>query len=98
MDIYLFVYFYRYETENGISAEETGKLANVGTKDEALRARGFYKYTGPDNTPYSISYTADENGFVAAGNHIPTPVPLPEALVKAIEFHKKAIAEASNRQ
>lgn len=81
---------FRYETENNIVAEETGKLENVGTDLEALRAKGFFKYTGPDNVVYSIAYKADENGFVAEGKHIPTEPPLPEAIVKAIEDLRKA--------
>lgn len=76
---------FRYETENNIEAEETGKLFNKGSDLEALRANGFFKYTGPDNVVYSLSYTADENGFVAEGKHLPTDPPLPEALVRALE-------------
>lgn len=86
------VIFFSYETENNIVAEETGKLENQGTDAEAIRAKGFFKYTGPDNVVYSIGYTADENGFVAEGKHIPTEPPLPEAIVKAIEDLRKAAA------
>lgn len=83
----------RYETENGISAEESGKLANPGTDAEAIRAKGFFRYTGPDNVLYSVTYTADENGFLPEGDHLPTPPPLPDALIKAIEFHRAANAK-----
>lgn len=53
-----------------------------------MEAKGFYTYTGPDNVVYTVHYTADENGFVAQGDHLPTPPPLPEALVRALEAQR----------
>ncbi|KAF5293138.1 hypothetical protein FQA39_LY13748 [Lamprigera yunnana] len=79
-------YHWLYETENGITAEESGKLANKGTEKEGMKAKGFYQYTGPDNVLYTIGYTADENGYVAVGNHIPTPPPIPIEIKRSLEF------------
>lgn len=39
-----------------------------------------------------ISYTADENGFQAVGDALPTPVPLPEENLRAIAEHEAALA------
>jgi hypothetical protein len=75
----------RYETENKIIAEESGKLHNVGTDAETMRAKGFFQYTGPDNVVYTVQYTADENGFIPVGDHLPTPPPIPAELAKALE-------------
>ncbi|XP_017785747.1 PREDICTED: larval cuticle protein LCP-30-like [Nicrophorus vespilloides] len=84
-------YQWEYETENGIIAEENGKVVNKGNKDaEAMRAKGYYKYTGPDNIVYTVSYTADENGFIAKGNHLPTPPPIPSEIIKALELQRAA--------
>lgn len=77
--------FSRYETENGISAAESGKLANKGSQNEAMQASGFFRYTGPDNVVYTVSYRADENGFQPEGAHLPTPPPIPEAILKSLE-------------
>ncbi|RZB40246.1 Chitin bind 4 domain containing protein [Asbolus verrucosus] len=83
-------YHWEYETENKIIAEESGKLHNVGTDAEAMRAKGFFQYTGPDNVVYTVEYTADENGFNPVGNHLPTPPPIPEAIAKALEVDRAA--------
>lgn len=34
-------------------------------------------YTGPDGRVYKTSYIADELGFRAVGDHLPTPPPAP---------------------
>nr|AAL16187.1 larval cuticle protein precursor [Apriona germarii] len=65
-------YNYAYDTSNGISAQENGQVINAGTDNEAIAARGQFTYTGPDGVQYSVSYTADENGFQPVGAHIPS--------------------------
>ena len=76
-----------YETGNGISAQEQGYLKNAGQKDlEAQVATGSYSYTGPDGVLYTITYTADENGFQAQGAHLPTPPPIPEAIARSLNL------------
>ncbi|XP_028038885.1 pupal cuticle protein 27-like [Bombyx mandarina] len=72
-------YSYAYETENGIYAEENGVAAN------GVEAQGGYSYTGDDGQVYTIRYTADQNGFVAQGDHIPTAPPVPEEILRALE-------------
>ncbi|CAH1983131.1 unnamed protein product [Acanthoscelides obtectus] len=79
-------YRYLYETENGILAEEEGHLAAVGQKEEAIQARGYFTYTGPDNVVYRVDYTSDENGFNPVGDHLPTPPPIPEAILRSLEY------------
>ncbi|XP_076272257.1 cuticle protein 3-like [Rhynchophorus ferrugineus] len=80
-------YRYNYETGNGITAEEQGEARGDGTK-----AHGSYSFTAPNGEQISITYTADENGFVPQGSAIPTPPPIPEAILKALE--ENAAAEA----
>ncbi|XP_063540267.1 pupal cuticle protein 36a-like [Cydia strobilella] len=72
-------YSYAYETENGIYAEESGVATN------GVEAQGSYSYTGDDGQVYTISYTADQNGFVPVGDHLPTAPPVPEEILKALE-------------
>ncbi|XP_072943008.1 uncharacterized protein [Epargyreus clarus] len=70
---------YAFEAENGIYAEENGVATN------GVEAQGGYTYTGDDGQIYSIRYTADQNGFVPQGDHLPTPPPIPEEILKALE-------------
>ncbi|KAJ8717624.1 hypothetical protein PYW07_005554 [Mythimna separata] len=72
-------YAYSFETENGIYAEESGVATN------GVQAQGGYSYTGDDGKVYSVRYTADENGFRPEGDHLPTPPPIPEEILKALE-------------
>lgn len=73
-------YQYRYETENGIFAQEDGIVS------EGTNAEGYYKYTGPDSILYEVSYKAGIDGFVPVGAHIPTPPPIPPLILKALQW------------
>lgn len=57
------LYYYSYETSNGLSREETGEVVNVGTENEHIVVRGSYSYIDADGNMQEISYTADENGY-----------------------------------
>ncbi|XP_039759611.1 hornerin-like [Pararge aegeria] len=79
-------YLYSYETSNGISVEESGVATN------GVKAQGGFSYTGDDGQSYSLTYTADENGFQPQGEHLPTPHPIPEEILKSIEENSRAAA------
>ncbi|CAD7090698.1 unnamed protein product [Hermetia illucens] len=72
-------YHYVYQTSNGIAAEESG----VG----AHQAQGGFSYTSPEGAPIKVSYTADENGFHPDGAHLPIPPPIPEEILKSLEWN-----------
>ncbi|XP_055320732.1 larval cuticle protein 65Ag1-like [Sitodiplosis mosellana] len=78
-------YSYAYETSNGIAAKEQGQLKQIGS-ESGIAAQGSYQYTAPDGTPVQIQYVADENGFQPQGAAIPTPPPLPAAIIRALEY------------
>ncbi|CAB3224335.1 unnamed protein product [Arctia plantaginis] len=82
-------YRYSYETGNGISAHESGAPRASGPEGLAVTAEGGYSYTAPNGQQISLSYTADENGFHPVGSHIPTPPPIPEAILRSIEFNRQ---------
>ncbi|XP_059620069.1 endocuticle structural glycoprotein SgAbd-2 [Phlebotomus argentipes] len=77
----------QWETGNNIVAEETGFLKdfNENTPNGVLVQQGSYSYTAPDGQLVNVHYTADEGGFRATGDHIPTPPPIPEEIQKGLE-------------
>ncbi|KAJ8947815.1 hypothetical protein NQ314_008538 [Rhamnusium bicolor] len=85
-----------YETGNGISANERGDLIGSGP-DAGIAAQGAYQYTSPEGVPVSIQYLADQNGFQPSGNVLPTPPPIPEAILRSLQYNE-AHPETPQRQ
>lgn len=78
--------FFRFETENKIKHNEVGQLKNAGSEDEAEEVRGSYSYTAPDGQVITVNYIANEFGFQPEGAHLPTPPPIPEAILKSLQL------------
>ena len=76
---------YTYETENRISASAQGRPGNGPPGEEGQNISGQFSFVADDGQTYSVQYTADENGFVPQGAHLPTPPPLPEAIVRSLQ-------------
>ncbi|EDW40233.1 GL25146 [Drosophila persimilis] len=54
-----------------------------------LKAGGWQlqlPYYSPESQLIQLTYTADENGFQPQGEHLPTPPPIPEAILKSLEW------------
>ncbi|XP_061397237.1 pupal cuticle protein Edg-78E-like [Musca vetustissima] len=71
-------YKYHYETSNGITAEEEGEGGHY--------AKGGFAYYSDNEELYQLSYKADELGFHPSAEHLPKPHPIPEAILKSIEY------------
>ncbi|XP_002093991.2 pupal cuticle protein Edg-78E [Drosophila yakuba] len=71
-------YAYQYQTSNGIAGQESG----VG----GYYASGSNAYYAPDGQLIQLTYTADGNGYHPAGAHLPTPPPIPAAILKSLEY------------
>lgn len=89
------VLFFSYETGNGISASEYGQL-KPGGPEGIQTVYGSYSYPGEDGQLITVTYTADENGFVPKGNHLPTPPPTPAEILQSLE--QNAAEEAAAQQ
>ncbi|CAD7081989.1 unnamed protein product [Hermetia illucens] len=72
-------YQYAYETSNGISVQEQG----VGSH----QASGGFAYISPEGHPIQIKYTADEHGFHPDGAHLPVPPPIPDYILRSLEWN-----------
>ncbi|XP_032668789.1 endocuticle structural glycoprotein ABD-4-like [Odontomachus brunneus] len=78
-----------YETGNNIIAEESGYIKTIGEGEdraEAIVQQGTFSYTSPEGQLITIHYTADETGFHAQGDHIPTPPPVSEEIQKGLDL------------
>ncbi|XP_073981295.1 uncharacterized protein [Rhodnius prolixus] len=79
-------YSWSYETGNGIKAQESGRPSSAsGPEGPGTAAQGSFSYKGPDGQTYTITYTADENGFQAQGAHLPTPPPIPPEILQSLQ-------------
>ncbi|KAJ0169822.1 hypothetical protein K1T71_014428 [Dendrolimus kikuchii] len=76
-------YRWAFETGGGIYHEQRGFQRDTG-----LQVEGQYQYTAPDGQVINVLYKADENGFHATGDHIPTPPPIPIAIQRALDYLK----------
>ncbi|XP_046636218.1 endocuticle structural glycoprotein SgAbd-3-like isoform X2 [Daphnia pulicaria] len=85
-------YSFAFESEDGTKVSESGSQKQVGPKPEDIGtvSKGSYSYTSPDGVVITVNWVADENGFQATGDHLPTPPPMPEHVVKMLADLKAA--------
>ena len=62
--------------------EESGALKQIG-EEFGTASKGSYSYPS-DGVTYTVNWTADENGFVAEADHLPTPPPMPAHVVRLL--------------
>ncbi|XP_046447446.1 uncharacterized protein LOC124196409 isoform X7 [Daphnia pulex] len=63
---------------------ERGSQKQVGPKPEDIDTVSYksYSFTTSDGVVLTVNWVADENGFQATGDHLPTPLPMPEHKLK----------------
>lgn len=69
---------YLLDTSNTIHQQASG--------DEHGNIHGVYEYDSPEGEHIKVSYVADENGYQPDSALLPTPPPVPAAIVKALEY------------
>ncbi|KAL1513526.1 hypothetical protein ABEB36_002927 [Hypothenemus hampei] len=97
-----------WETGNNIIAQEEGFLKELGPNPDeegsvlaAQVQQGSYSYTAPDGQIITLNYIADEKGFHASGDHLPTPPPVSPEVQKGLDLifaGIKAQQEAAERE
>lgn len=76
---------YVYETSNGIRGQEAGQLKQIG-ESQGIATQGEFSWNSPDGQPIQFSFVADENGYQPQGDFLPTPPPIPEAIVRTLRY------------
>lgn len=77
--------FNSYESGDGTKVQEQGYLKEDAPEGPGEAVQGSFTFIAPDGQALTITYTADENGFVPQGAHLPTPPPIPEEILKSLE-------------
>ncbi|XP_034106711.1 larval cuticle protein 2-like isoform X1 [Drosophila albomicans] len=66
------------ETSNHISESRNGDVhGNI---------HGDYGWISPEGEHIQLTYVADENGYQPSGAHLPTPPPIPAAILRGLEW------------
>ncbi|CAD7082436.1 unnamed protein product [Hermetia illucens] len=68
---------YGFDTTNGINVQESGNADAV---------QGNFKWVSPEGEAVETAYVADVNGYQPTGSHIPVAPPVPEYIVRALEW------------
>ncbi|VVC98219.1 unnamed protein product [Leptidea sinapis] len=79
-------FHYSYDTADGTSISSRGKLINIDNEKAGEAIEGSVSYTDKEGNDFSLSYTADENGYRPVGSHLPTPPPIPPAIARALAY------------
>ena len=66
--------------------ETTNHIHEVASGDEHGNIHGNFGWVSHEGDKIEISYVADENGYQPTGAVLPTPPPVPEAILKAIAY------------
>merc|ERR1712071_629054 len=85
-------YSFAFESEDGVKVEESGSQKQIGEtpKESGTVSKGSYSFSDADGVVLTVNWVADENGFQATGDHLPTPPPMPEHVVKLLADLKAA--------
>lgn len=71
---------YGFDTTNGIRAVAHG--------DEHNNVHGEFEWVDPAGKHVVVKYVADENGYHPSSEWLPTPPPVPEAILKSLEYNR----------
>ena len=71
-------YVYSFETTNGIKAAASG--------DEHGNVHGDFQWVDPHGEHIAVQYVADENGYQPNSAALPTPPPIPVAILKSLDY------------
>ncbi|XP_064101038.1 uncharacterized protein LOC135211723 [Macrobrachium nipponense] len=88
------VYSFSFESADGTRRQESGQP----TSPDTFSVQGSYSYISPEGLPFEVRYVADEFGFRAEGDHLPTPPPAPLHALQQIQAAEDAFLRKRNDQ
>ncbi|XP_037816001.1 larval cuticle protein 2-like [Lucilia sericata] len=63
-------------------------IHQASSGDEHGNIHGDFEWDSPEGEHIKIEYVANENGYQPLGDVIPTPHPIPEAILKSIAYNE----------
>ncbi|XP_046960954.1 uncharacterized protein LOC124530737 [Vanessa cardui] len=78
-------FHYSFEGADGTKVSSEGELKSYNDDKTGEAVVGSVFYTDNEGNDFSLSYTADENGYRPHGAHLPTPPPIPPAIARALK-------------
>ena len=74
---------FRFELSDATKVAQDGNQKQITEEDAGAVSRGSYSYV-VDGQTITVTWTADENGYQATGDHLPVAPPMPEHVVQLL--------------
>ncbi|CAH0727803.1 unnamed protein product, partial [Brenthis ino] len=79
-------FHYSFEGADGTKVSSVGELKSLDNNKTGEAVAGEVFYTDNEGNDFSLTYTADENGYRPHGAHLPTPPPIPIEIARALKI------------
>ena len=86
---------FSYAGSDGTTRDESNAQKTIAYEAGNTNQGASYFIT-PEGQKITLTWTADENGFVATGDHLPTPPPIPAEIAAMLPTLPKLVEEPYN--
>ena len=87
-----YVWTYSYAGSDGTTRDESNAQKVIAYESGNTNQGASYFIT-PEGQKITLTWTADENGFVPKGDHLPTPPPIPAEIAAMLPTLPKLAEE-----
>ncbi|XP_065368327.1 larval cuticle protein 2-like [Calliphora vicina] len=67
--------------------DTSNHIHQAASGDEHGNIHGDFEWVSPEGEHIKVTYVADEHGYQPVGDVVPTPHPIPEAILKSIAYN-----------